>query len=255
MVGSEHFFVVGMQRCGTTYAAELLADHPHISFARPLWPEPKFFLDDELYAKGVSYYLREYVPGAGIRGSKATSYAESSKALDRIARDLPDAKLIVILRDPVDRAVSNYNFSVQNGLEEEEMEAALTCESMQLRPHYSKLLSASPFAYLWRGLYAEHLERVWSSFPPDQVGIFFFEELVDSQEAVASIYRFLGADDEFRSASAPKVINSSDKQRTETPPSVLESLARYFSEPNERLARQLGRPLPGWRTPSGNSLY
>lgn len=248
MGGTELFFIIGMQRCGTTYVAEVLADHPDVSVSTPLWPEPKFFMEDELYAKGVTHYLREYVPGSGVRGSKATSYIESSRALERIARDLPDARLIVVLRDPVDRAVSNYWFSVENGLEHEEMESALTRESMQARVPEGRSLSVSPFAYLWRGLYVQHLERVWAHFSREQVGVFFFEELIASSEAPGRVYDFLGVDDGYRSPAAAKVVNSSER-RMEIPSSVEESLTQYFAESNRQLAGELGRELPGWRMP------
>lgn len=248
MDGAELFFVIGMQRCGTTYLAELLRDHPDIAVATPLRPEPKFFMDDELYAQGASYYLREYVPGWGVRGSKATSYIESPKALDRIARDLPGAKLVVVLRDPVDRAVSNYRFSVENGLEHEDVESALTRESMGSGVPEAQSVSVSPFAYLSRGLYVQHLERVWARFRREQVGVFFLEELVASQDAVGSVYQFLDVDPCYRSSAFARVVNASEK-RLDMPSSVESFLTRYFAEPNRRLARELGRELPGWRAP------
>src|SRR5689334_22661946 len=99
--------------------------------AKPVKPEPKFFLVDHLYARGLEYYAGTWFAAAGeaqVAGEKSTDYLESAAAAARIARDLPRVKLVFILREPVERAYSNYLWSKMNGLETEDFETALALE-------------------------------------------------------------------------------------------------------------------------------
>src|SRR4051812_40385911 len=114
-------FIVGAQRCGTTSLATALERHPHVALAQPRRPEPKVFL-----TPGASDHVEEYLarwyahagPDTRLRVEKSTSYLESDVACREIARAFPEARIVVLLRDPVDRATSQYGFSVQEGVEE-----------------------------------------------------------------------------------------------------------------------------------------
>ena len=111
---SRHFLVIGAQRCGTTYLHELLADHPEIAMARPVRPEPKVFLADEVVDRGVEWYDHTWFPHAGtagLLGEKSTSYLESPDAVTRVTAVLGRPQIVVQLRDPIERAVSNWSFS------------------------------------------------------------------------------------------------------------------------------------------------
>ncbi len=124
---TERFFIVGGQRCGTTYLYHLLAGHPEIEMAVPVRPEPKFFLDDALYEKGLDHYERTFFagkPGSKIKGEKSTSYLEYEKVAARISSAFPDASILVVVRNPVERAMSHWRFSTQNGVESVSMEEA-----------------------------------------------------------------------------------------------------------------------------------
>src|SRR6185295_3017429 len=99
--------------------------------ASPPRPEPKFFLADQLYARGLDWYSRtwfEHAPVQAVCGEKSTNYLESAAAAQRIARDLPAVKLVFILREPAERAWSNYLWSRMNGMESETFERALELE-------------------------------------------------------------------------------------------------------------------------------
>ena len=116
----EHFFIVGAQRSGTTYLYEMLKQHPKINMAQPVKPEPKYFMEhnqDNLnYHNYIDSFFSSRMQGQ-ILGEKSTSYYEYESSARLISSTVPKAKIIFLLRNPIYRALSNYYFSVENGLE------------------------------------------------------------------------------------------------------------------------------------------
>src|SRR5680860_30087 len=106
-------FIVGAQRSGTTFLFQQLNQHPEVCMAKPVRPEPKFFIREELYNKGLEFYRSTYYAEAGNKVciEKSTSYIEYELAAQRISQAFHHAKIIFILRNPVERAISNYRFS------------------------------------------------------------------------------------------------------------------------------------------------
>ncbi|HXD73859.1 MAG TPA: sulfotransferase, partial [Vicinamibacterales bacterium] len=91
------FIIGGAPRSGTTWLYRLLDRHPDVRMAKPLSPEPKFFLRDDEYAKGLRYYSDRWfadVDASKVAGEKSTDYLENATAASRIARDLPRVRLI-----------------------------------------------------------------------------------------------------------------------------------------------------------------
>jgi hypothetical protein len=164
--------------------------------AEPVIPEPKFFLSDEIWERGIEYYSVRWfapLPAGRLLGEKSTNYLESPKVAERIHSTLPWVKLIFSLRNPVDRAWSNYLWSRQNGLETETFERALVLEEQREREQVPEWRDARPYAYFSRGLYAEHLSRFFDRFPREQI-LVFRHELLAAQPArvAATLHRFLG---------------------------------------------------------------
>jgi len=246
---TEHFFIAGAQRSGTTYLYHLLAEHPEIEMAVPLRPEPKFFLIDELFERGLDYYRAHFFngkPGARVWGEKSTSYMESEKAATRIAAAFPKAKIIFLLRDPIERAVSNYWFSVQNGLETLPMEEAFVKEQGRRNQYNREKISVSPFAYLQRGRYIDYIERYERRVQRDCMKIILFEQIVESANVLRDLYGFLGVAASFVPASLGKVVNEGEKGDSTMPPGLKQYLIDYFTEPNSRLAERLDVNLSKW---------
>ena len=115
---------------------------------QPMVPEPKFFLVDELWQRGVDYYSKQWfdlLPAGRMLGEKSTNYLEAPEVAERISRVLPRVKLIFLLRNPVDRAYSNYLWSRQNGLETETFEpSARTRRATRAGSGATIALRASP---------------------------------------------------------------------------------------------------------------
>src|SRR5262245_54559624 len=166
--------------------------------AKPIKPEPKFFLVDDLYAKGLAHYAATWfsdVPAGRMAGEKSTDYLESASAAERIGRDLPNARLVFILREPVDRAYSNYLWTRMNGLEQDSFADALALEDERERTLPPRLKFARPYSYFSRGLYADLLRPYVDRFAPDRLLVLKFEDLVERPRALLeTLHKFLGVD-------------------------------------------------------------
>jgi Sulfotransferase domain len=251
---SRHLIIIGAQRCGTTYLHSLLDAHPEIAMACPARPEPKVFLSGELAARGRAWYESTYFAHArpeSLLGEKSTSYIESAAAAQRAAAVVPDAIVLVMLRDPVARAVSNWRFSSASGMEERALEQALADNLQGPRRWDPAVTSVSPFAYLERGRYANYLGP-WLAAFPDSMHVLFFEQLVGSVSALSDLYVAIGVD-ATTPALATERVNSSDGTAPALSSQLLTQLDEYFRDSDERLTSLLGRELP-WRsagTPAG----
>lgn len=246
---SDYFFIVGAQRSGTTYFYQVLDEHPEIEMARPLRPEPKFFHTDELFEKGLGFYKNRFFAnqsGAWLRGEKSTSYIESEKAAARISRCFPGAKIFFLLRDPIERAISHYWFSVNNGWENLPMTDAFLKEPERWLNYDHKRISVSPYAYLRRGLYIDYISMYQRYFPPENIKVLLYEQLVGSEVQIRNVYTYLGVSDYTPTILHSKV-NKGDKLDTSLSPDLEQYLIDYFAQPNTRLAEWLGMPLTEWQ--------
>jgi len=162
---------------------------------------------------------------------------------------LPDATLVVVVRDPVARAVSNYAFSAAEGVETLPLVEALRADEAGDRAWDEARFSVSPFAYLQRGRYADALERVARHVVPEQLVVLFFEELVADGTALGTLYERLGVDPSSAPAVDGTPVNASPV--TDELDAATEAWLRgYFAEPNRRLEARLGRRLP-WPQAAG----
>lgn len=220
--------------------------------AKPVSPEPKFFLIDELYDRGIEYYARTWfsdIGSAKVAGEKTTNYLESSVVAARIHRHLPDVKLIFILREPADRAFSNFLWSRINGFEHEDFATALALEDQRETGVPEELRYARPHAYFSRGLYADLLRPYFELSPREQILCLRYEAIIDKPEALPEqLHRFLGVRTRPKDASGLGVINPSKKPASEMPPEVAKMLRARYAEPNARLAQLLGPEFEIWET-------
>ena len=242
---NNNFFIIGAQRCGTTYLYHQLDEHPEICMAKPIRPEPKFFLEPAEYKKGKEYYVGKYFKSCtqSVRGEKSTSYIEFESALERIRNFFPEAKIMIVLRNPVDRALSNYRFSVKNGFETRTPEEVFLHKKKN--PYSGPLPSVSPFDYLRRGEYIRYVKKVFNYYHPHQVQVVVFEHMIANKENLADIYNFLGVDPLFQPASVDKVINASEGVE-EVSEEVFQALRQHFFPLNRELEEFLQINLNCW---------
>jgi hypothetical protein len=250
---TRHLLVIGAQRCGTTYLHGLLEAHPEVAMARPARPEPKVFLSDELAGRGLDWYRSTYFGHATderLLGEKSTSYIEDPLAPARAAAVLGDPYVVAVLRDPVLRAVSNWRFSADNGLEDRPLDVALS-ESLEEEAAWDPATtSVSPFAYLPRGRYAGYLDP-WLAAFGDDVHVHFLADLVADDAAVADLYARLDVDPDFRPPGRDRVVNESSEPAPDLPADLRARLEGYFAASNQALSTLLGRDLPWWTRPGG----
>lgn len=216
--------------------------------ARPAHPEPKVFLSDELTARGLDWYRDTYFSHAGsehVLGEKSTSYIDVPQAAARAASVLGRAEIVVQLRDPIARAVSNWRFSTKNSLEDRPLTQALEESLEGPRVWDPSLTSVSPYTYLERGRYIDHLEPWFSSFP-DSVHVTFLQEVTE-QSSVGYLFAGLGVDAERRPSEPREVVNSSEGDVPLLGAELHERLRAYFRDSDEGLQARLGRQLP-WVT-------
>ena len=220
--------------------------------ARPSRPEPKVFLSDDLAKRGRDWYRQTFFAHAtseSILGEKSTSYIEDPKAAERVMEVLGPTEIVVLLRDPVERAVSNWRFSWDNGFETRSLERALRENLAGARVWDKSSASVSPFAYLERGRYDDYLGPWFLAFP-SSTHVHFLRALRSDDAALHGLYAGLGVDPEFRPPNRYRAVNQSRESAPELSADLAGRLREYFGASDRSLRQRLGRDVP-WPTITG----
>src|SRR5947199_4885982 len=203
------FVLVGAQKSGTTALHYFLSRHPKITMGDQ--QEIHFFDNDALFVSGPDYeQLHKHYPllnASTIAGDCTPSYVYHKPAMERIWKYNPKIKLLIILRNPVDRAFAHWNMQRFKGREPLDFLDAVREEKNRAKE--AAPLQSRRYSYVDRGFYAEQIERVFKLFPTEQVKIIKLDEFRDKKsETLDAIFRFLGLE--------PKV-SSRDKDRNIVP--------------------------------------
>ena len=167
-----HFVIIGAVKGATTWIHNQLQDNPAIYLPAP---EPHFFSQE--HAQGLDHY-RRFFDGARpdqILGEKSADYLAHPDAPARLAAALPEARLVVQLRNPVDRAYSDYKMLFRRGTVTKGPE------------HYLDGRPNDQPRFLEDGLYAQHLRRWLAHFDAEQIKILLFEDVKAAPEASVAI--------------------------------------------------------------------
>ena len=241
------FLVIGAQRAGTTSLFYYLCGHPDV--ARPATKEIHFF--DDNYWRGADWYRSYFALSFG--GERATGeatpyYLFHPAVPARVAATIPDAKLVVLLRNPVDRSYSHYRKMKRMGIERLSFKKALAAEERRLAGEEERLLADPRYrsghhrrhAYVGRSLYADQLERWLGAFPRDQLLVLLSEDFfARPAEVYAETLGFLGLP-----PWEPEALEDRNPASYRPlPPGLRAALEERFAEPNARLARLLGRDV------------
>ena len=255
------FLIIGVAKGGTTSLYDALIQHPGVAPAA----RKEVYYFDRWYERGLPWY-RSHFPtartmrqcaarsqGVSLTGEATPCYMIHPHVPRRIRAVLPGVRLIVLLRNPVERAYSFWQMQYRRGHEGLGFEAALDCEEARLAGEWEKMLADERYnshthhrySYLCRGHYADQLERWFAVFPREQFLILKSETLyADPAGTLDHVYRFLGL------PAPPAAVASRYKRVNYVPyegmsPATRLRLQHYFAPHNARLCSLLGRDF-GW---------
>lgn len=242
------FIIIGAQRCGTTSLYHYLTEHPHIVPA--VRKEVHFF--DNYFEEGIIWY-RAHFPSLLYKwyvkrlyqydiltGEASPYYIIHPWAPWRISKILPHVKLIVLLRNPVDRAYSHYQHTIRLKKQTLSFEEAITRESEILAGEREQMLQNEQyysskyriFSYLSRGIYVKYLKVWYRFFPSEQILILRSEDFYASPAtSLKKVFTFLNLPDRelqeykpYNHITYPEMASKTRKQ-----------LIEYFQPYNQQL--------------------
>jgi hypothetical protein len=203
------FLLIGAARAGTTAIYSYLRQHPQIFMTRG--KEPNFFAFEgetlNIQGPGADYInnsiseMSDYnalfseAPESAICGEASPLYLYSDRAPENIHKYIPNAPLMVVLRNPIDQAFSHFLYATKQCIETEtDFTQALLLEDKRLAAGWQPLFGYSTFPR-----YADQLNRFFKYFPKEQMLIRTYEDFQKSPEILLKdMFEFIGADPEFK---------------------------------------------------------
>ena len=213
-----NLFVVGAAKAGTTSLHYYLSQHPDIymssvkepHFFSQINPKPKFVaLAGCTCIKDERSYLQLFAQGKNkkIRGEASPSYLWEEKTYDRIKKIIPDAKIVIMLREPISRAYSHYLNDVGAGIEKRPF-----LQAIQEDINASIKGWGVSSLYVDLGFYSRQVERYLNNF--DKVLVLFFEEFItDIRGKLSQVFNFLEIDASYSARIQPEAKNVYSKTR------------------------------------------
>jgi len=259
-------FIVGAPKCATTSLQRYLQAHPEVFMSTP--KEPQFFASDRLVGAGMRYpddldaYLSLFAEAGDAKrvGEASTVYLESSQAATRIAQFQPDARIVIMIRDPVDMIHSLYEMRVRHGIEPKAtFEEALADE--RTRPGFGMVGDQSSVHYRDRARYGAMIPAWFETFGRDSVHVIVTEDLGrEPRKTYRRVLEFLDVDTSHepvferansgqtvRSVRLARVLAQAPRRR------VRRSALDALTIPALRILRQANK-VPGTREPMSEEL-
>jgi len=244
------FLIIGAQRSGTTSLYRYLVQHPRVA---PAWPSKGVHYFDLEPQRSLRWY-RAHFPRASrglTSGEGAPYYLFHPLVAARVAQALPDVRVIVMLRDPVERAHSQYQQEFARGFEDEDrFERALELEPQRLAGEEERLIAEPGYrsyshqhhSYVARGLYLDQLLRWEAALGRERILTLVADEFfADPAAGYASTLAFLGLPEP---PSLPAFAAHNARPYSKLEPETEAMLRTRFAESNRRLEQHLGRSLP-----------
>lgn len=254
------FLIIGAQKCGTTSLYTFLMQHPNVGPA--FEKEVRYF--NNHYQKGENWYRAHFPTNyykylmtqrAGTRlitGEGEPSYLPNPVVPQRAFDLTPGVKLIVMLRNPVDRAYSHYQHRFARGREALTFEEVVRADKETLRNGWDhiptddyKRLGHSHYSYLPRGVYVDQIRNWMTVFPKEQFLIIRAEDFFsDTQIIFNEVLAFLGLPEQRLQRNESHYAGKYTRQMSAE---TRQDLANYFYPHNQRLCEYLGRDF-AWDT-------
>lgn len=243
------FVIVGAMKAGTTFLHNVLTQHPEVR--GPKFKEMHFF--DRQYSRGETWY-RAYFPHKGkaangkplITGDSTPNYMFHPPSPGRMGKLLPDAKIIVLVREPAARALSHYKMNVAWGNEDLTFQQAIEQEEQRLAGQFEKFaedpefvgMNYRRFSYKRRGHYLEQIKMLEEFYPMNQILVVDSKTLFSkTDEALASVEDFIGISQwkpaEYKAENVAKVKADVDEE-------TMAGLREYFRPLDAELFDHLG---------------
>lgn len=213
------FVGVGFSKCATSWIAKILEEHPDVFL--PKTKELHFFNNRQgNYDKNLSNLQKYFVDSneSQILGEFTPRYIISHKAITRIKCHFPEIKIIVSLRDPIDRMISQYKYFIFDKKKENDFNFLSAIESF----YYND--------YIEKSLYSKHLEHLFKVFQREQILVLLYNEIKDNPKGtVKKIYNFLGVDSKFIPQSLSKKVNRTKSTSLEEVSFFYNTINKYLS--------------------------
>lgn len=235
------FLIVGAQKCGTSALRVNLRAHDGIAIPAD---ELHFFNNKNKWEQGLDWYCQHFPHTDLLQGEKTPEYLSNPRAAERIARIIPSAKIIIMLRDPVTRAYSHWNHMTQKI----DVTAKRGWEVLPFGEAIARAFDGDkPYVrILDKGIYIDQILRYSESFPAEQIYIGIQERfLANGAEELARVFRFLGVSEQ------PVESRKGHVRQYDAPmdPEVRGELLQYYAPFNQRLFEFLGADIPEWDRP------
>jgi hypothetical protein len=226
------FLIIGAKKCGTTFLYDLLSRHPYV---QPAAKKELHYFDILHVEEGIDWYQRCF-PAPSWKEGRRTITGEATPYLDdpcvpkKVAKALPQVRLIALLRDPVERAYSDHQQMRRKGREPLSFEEAIQT--------HKKRHTKAPPGYLSRSIYVDHLLRWSRFFGEDQMLVLKSEDLFEHPEDI--LERVLDFLDLPRWEPEALEKRNKGEYEAEMEPATRQRLEEYFEPHNERLYEYLG---------------
>lgn len=199
---SPSFIGIGAEKAATTWLWSKLDQHPEIEMSQP--KELNYF--NENFQRGSGWYEKHFRNSTGcLQGEISVRYMDDEHAADRMLSCFPSVRLLVMLRNPFDRALSHLMHDAQN------------CYGgvADLQPVHFQTLATKDDKYVRRSCYANGLQNFLQAFPRDQLGIFFYDDVRERpQELMRRVFRFLQVDPTCVPDELETAVNKSQDYRS-----------------------------------------
>lgn len=227
------FLVIGAQKSGTTSLYEYITAHLLVDSAKK--KEVHFF--DNNFDKGTNWYHNRFWWNKGLLQGEATPYyLFDKKSPERVKGYNPKIKLITVLREPAERAFSQYRMNIERGDEPLDFMDTLLQEEERIQQGNASL---NTYSYQNRGLYFSQLQQWEEHFDRSQILVLNYHDFFKNPwNEVQKVYEFLDLPAYF--GCTQNFFANRNSENTSMPEEARNHLRHYFAEPNKRLAEQYG---------------